>query len=1656
MPLTLITVKNLFLKTQNLDLMNGANSTQFDTLLRKYFLFMVLLSGTFSAAMAQTPSCACKGAINVSVDLACEAAISAEQILANGATCGGSPTTLLVTLMKTPTGGVIATGNGIATLPDGQLYVGKTIYGKVTDPSGLNSCWTTIKIEDKIKPTWEDTDPVDVVITCPAMSSFTPVAIDNCHTPVVYIVSETIIVNDCFNPIFAGADTIKLIERTYLARDESGNISEVACVVRIWVVGLDVDDIIGVRNISVECDDNYARLQNGNPSPTPLTINGLTYFGTGVPSLYPWMPSTSSAGKADVNPANGNLRLSGGTLFGDLTGTGAQICVTVAATGNITFNWNAQMMGTIPPLGNYAGDHAQYGVNGAFTNLTTGGVGSGATPQSGTGVVVPVVSGDNFCFRVRTNNFERWTELMISNITTSVNGLIPANIALNPGGSDCNIYVTYSDTKLPQIKCVTKIIRRWQILEWSCDSKILEFIQIIEIRDSKGPVVTGLKDDYATTNGHKCEGLYKLQKPVLSDNCSDLLTYDVTTYDENGNPTGFIKGIKLTDADRYVKLPLGCVEILYTAYDECHNQTEFTISVFVEDNTPPVAICDQNTTVGLTLDGTAWVPATSFDDGSYDECDLAKMLVRRMDPTACKPCKTPSFPGFTHLGEYTNINKTVPHYYYISKHRANVRVAMRTAEAMGGYVVAINSAPEGTWLHGKVLDWKLNEDYLIGLRDPKAKGEYSWSSGETSTYRNWNVGHPRNKNLTDGLDSLWVIAKDATGASSGKWQTIAFDNCDSDEYLYVVEITDPCGFSEYVKFCCADVSTSPKQVVFRVIDKSGNWNECMVNAIVQDKLPPRITCPPHMTVTCNDYFDTAKLYHTFGWATAYDNCDNILITTDSIVDLNSCRIGKITRTFTATDPGGRTATCTQIIHVHGPEFPFVMTENRWPLDVTIEGCEDPNDDAFSPENLGKPNLAADNICSLVGSEYEDQIFTFNNSFGEACFKILRHWTVIDWCQRYDLPGGGYEYRTWTHTQIIKVYDPVKPVITSSCAPKSVCTFDPTCTDGYIELTATATDVCTQILRYTYKIDAFNDGSFELSLSKSGLGNTADASGRYPIGTHKIVWAFEDRCGNVTKCEQLFTIANCKAPTPYCINGLATSLMPMDTDNDGTPDAGMVDIWAKDFDNGSSHPCGYKVYLSFAPITLGQGGLPVVVANRTFTCDDLGRNDINLYAGVLTPMGTIVQDFCSTFINIQDNFDVCDQDTIDGRFVVNGSVMTETNIPVREVNIALEGSEMNLITNNTGMFNFEGMLMGANYVVKPTKNDDHINGVSTLDLVMIQRHILQIEKLNSPYKLIAADVNNDKKITASDLTELRKLILGITNSFPNNKSWRFIDKAYTFQDIQNAQTESFPEVYFIENMGTDMEANFMSVKVGDVNGNVVANANDNNTESRASSVMELTAENQILTAGQTINVPVVLAQDADVSGFQFTVNYDTELFSLEAVNGGITGMTDNNFGFTRLASGIVTVSYNRENSLGLKAGDVVFTLSLKAKDQGKLSEGFWIDSAVTKAEAYTSDYDVIKVEFNVNNRVDQAAVLYQNTPNPFKANTSIGFDLPEVMDATVTIFDVTGKTLKVISQSFNKGFNSIELNKNELGSVGVLYYKLEAGDFTATRKMVVIE
>ena len=83
-------------------------------------------------------------------------------------------------------------------------------------------------------------------------------------------------------------------------------------------------------------------------------------------------------------------------------------------------------------------------------------------------------------------------------------------------------------------------------------------------------------------------------------------------------------------------------------------------------------------------------------------------------------------------------------------------------------------------------------------------------------------------------------------------------------------------------------------------------------------------------------------------------------------------------------------------------------------------------------------------------------------------------------------------------------------------------------------------------------------------------------------------------------------------------------------------------------------------------------------------------------------------------------------------------------------------------------------------------------------------------------------------------------------------------------------------------------------------------------------------------------------------------------------------------------------------------------------------------------------------------------MLQNQPNPFDAQTTIGFELPEASTAVLTVYDVTGKVIKQINGDFAKGYNEVQLNKAELSATGVLYYRLDATEYTATRKMIVID
>jgi hypothetical protein len=374
------------------------------------------------------------------------------------------------------------------------------------------------------------------------------------------------------------------------------------------------------------------------------------------------------------------------------------------------------------------------------------------------------------------------------------------------------------------------------------------------------------------------------------------------------------------------------------------------------------------------------------------------------------------------------------------------------------------------------------------------------------------------------------------------------------------------------------------------------------------------------------------------------------------------------------------------------------------------------------------------------------------------------------------------------------------------------------------------------------------------------------------------------------------------------------------------------------------------------------------------------------------------------------------------------------------------------TNSSGRYQFINPLI--DYIVEPERNDDHANGVSTLDLVRIQQHLLGLLPFESPYKLIAADANSSESVTAIDLVEIRKLILGLYIEYPNNNSWRFVDADFVFADASNPWP--FDEIIELES-GISLDENFMAVKIGDVNGTVSANVQSgkDDIETRNSSALLLWTENRHVDAGEIFEVPVSAENFSDMYGFQMTLM--TSGLQLTEVSAGAIDLGEDNVAVHKKA---IAMSWSRATSVS--ADKVLFTLVFRADQGGELSQMLSVGSRITSAEAYSMDNgSLITTDVNLGFKDAQVDVtsefaLYQNIPNPFKDQTIVGFDLPSAMSATLTLYDITGRVLELVKGDFTAGYNEISIDRQDIGGQGVVYYRLDAGTFTGTKKMILLD
>lgn len=1173
----------------------------------------------------------------------------------------------------------------------------------------------------------------------------------------------------------------------------------------------------------------------------------------------------------------------------------------------------------------------------------------------------------------------------------------------------CNSYLTYTDIEFPPINggCKKKIARNWEVREWWCtDELTVGGMQLISIVDDMPPEFNCPPDRIVSTT---------------SDCASDIYLPGVNPVDQCGDSThvrieyahGFVDG-----DGGYAHLELGHNDITYRVSDACHNTATCHVVYTVKDLKDPVAVCEADKVVSISTNINTLVPAEVFDNGSHDDCSIAKMEVGRMT-NVCNP------------GIEFGSKVTLRHTYQSQAHadHGGTGGSELPIEAIQG-VPAGSLSPSANITPGEefpyfldLYDINVNDNHITFhnlIRPSNEPYDGYLRVIEPGTYYRYyfdfDLPHGINSTESDDEDiRVWVETDTQIIVEVGP-------GYDLSESGFSIELDR---FGPYVQFCCEDVLADEVMVIFRVSDHSGNSSICMVAVEVQDKAIPNLLCPDDVTIDCQDTYDHNNMDATFGSPSMSDNCPSIqLPNVEMEENLDQCGIGTITRVFKLTDElGNVTRSCKQIITITN-NTPFIGTDIIWPVDYSVEGCDY---GSLDPEQLEPPYdypsyYVSEDQCALLGYDYDDKQFEATPGEKE-CSVIHRTWKVINWCTTVE---GTFDIWESPNPQVLKLENNNPPELDENIEV-IVESMNADCKSGEFHILKFATDDCTTDLIWEYVIRHKGDSIIVKR------GDTNEIYGNFVAGEYTVDWVVRDGCGNIDTQTQDLTIINNKAPTPVCHNGLSATLIGWDTDGDGALDSEAVELWASDFNASSYHNCGNELTYSFSADTTDKFII--------YDCSHLGRQYVEMW---VTDIVTGSQDFCIAFIDIQDE-GMCPDEL---RVAVTGQVYTETDQEVEGVEISLGDSVNFDMTDNGGSYAFNNMPMGGDYMVEPSRDLDYLNGISTVDVIRIQRHILGLDILESPYKMIAADINHDEKINGIDLVELRKLILGIYTELPENTSWRFVSEEFVFPDPVDPWSTEFPEEYEILGISTDMNIDFIGVKIGDVNNSVELAAGPLVDSRFSRDGVDITFSEPESLGNEQYMVSVIGSGYSDIVGWQGALSAPGDI--------EITGMSSEHFdlveneNFHTSGDNRITISYNNESPVSLSDGTALMNIYYSTHT-GTVPDFNWENEGL-QAELYNSNLD--PVTWNIDSPL-VSDINLTISPNPWIHETTINVDVPEGDEARLEFYDVNGRLLYKEKTVFTSDNNSLRMTKSALNVSGLVYVKVITEGNISQYKMLVL-
>lgn len=933
------------------------------------------------------------------------------------------------------------TNNAPAQFPTGST----TVTWTVKDAAGLTAtCTQTVTVTDAQPP----------VISCPANVNTTPDA-GKCYATGVALGTPVT------------SDNCAVVSVT---NDAPAQFPVGTTVVK-WTV-TDNSGLTATCNQTVTVTDNIAPVITCPPNISGLSPDAGKCYATGVALGTP-VTSDNCTVASVTNNAPAQFPVGTTTVVWTVK-DGAGLTATCSQTVSVTDNIAPSI--TCPP------------------DLTNVPMDAGKCYATGVALGTPVTS-DNCSVASVTNNAPAQFPLGTTVVTWTVKD--------NAGNtSTCTQNVTVKDTQLPTIVCppnkslisadpgkcyATGIVLGAPVVNDNCgvasvtndapvqypvgttlvtwtvtdaNGNVNTCIQTIKVVDTQSPLIicpSSLTDVPADATSCSATGL-SLGTPVTSDNC----------------------GIKSVTNNAPAAFPVGTTIVTWTATDVHDNTATCMQTVEVADYTPPTITCPSDLTGILADAGKCYATGVSLGTPvTSDNCGVAGV-------TNDAPAQFPV--GITIVTWTVTDN------------------AGLTATCTQSVTVTDSQAP--------VITCPANLTAVPA--DPGVCYAAGVSLGTPVVSDNCGIPVVTNDapaQFPVGTTIVTWTAKDAGGLTSTCTQSVTVVDTQAPSVTCPADITglapdagscfatgvalgtpvtsDNCGVATVTNNAPVQFPVGTTTVIWTVTDVNGLTSTCNQTVQVTDNIPPTIACPADLTAVPDD---PGKCYATsvaLGTPTVSDNCGTPTVTNDAPAQFPT---GTTVVTWTATDAGGLTASCTQNVTVVDTQAP-VMT---CPADITT-ATTDPGLCYATGITLGTP-VTSDN-CGVA------------NVTNDAPAQYPVGTTSVTW-SAIDING-----LSSTCVQKVTVTDAEPPVITCPADITGLAPDAGSCyASGVLLGSVAASDNC-------------------------GIASvTNDAPAQFPIGTTTVTWTVTDNNGLKSTCTQKVQVVDSEAPVITCPSDI-TGAMP---------------------------------------------------------------------------------------------------------------------------------------------------------------------------------------------------------------------------------------------------------------------------------------------------------------------------------------------------------------------------------------------------------------------------------------------------------------------------------------------------------------------------------